>query len=235
MRTVLIQFEACPSLPSPPPTHTPSTITAGVTAELLVQFEACCRRLDIAGSAESSRTEDKTRILSEVRQPWMGGWYAWQGGHRIVEDTQSSTLPSGRSEVKGAREGWGAGGAPQSGKKPGRSLPLPSPQVKSSPGLKAMHPRLREALVTSGRAGIRWSGSLRLEALYCAFLLEVLIRGATLEAVGLSREQGRAQGMVVRGMHSGEEKPTGLSKIYTAQEGAPYCGPGPDSNAVSGK
>ena len=36
-----------------------------------------------------------------------------------------------------------------------------------------MHQRLREALVTSARAGIRWSGSLRLEALYCSFLLEV--------------------------------------------------------------
>ena len=35
-----------------------------------------------------------------------------------------------------------------------------------------MHQRLKDALITSARSGVRWSGSLRNEAMYCAFLLE---------------------------------------------------------------
>ena len=38
-------------------------------------------------------------------------------------------------------------------------------KVKSSPGLRAMHVRLKEALITSARSGVRWSGELREDAM----------------------------------------------------------------------
>jgi hypothetical protein len=56
-----------PTGPSSIPSNYPRYfLAADLTPELLIQFEASVKRLDLMGTTEASSPEDKSRIVSEV-------------------------------------------------------------------------------------------------------------------------------------------------------------------------